>query len=110
LVRGRLSPASTLATLGAAPLRGRLMVGRLTLDQEVGVRIPAPQLEKTRLRRPVKVQDMNRPGCVCHGSGLIGAVLGVGAVDLGAHPHGLSSVGADAGSDEGACAEFALVE
>ena len=25
------------------PLRGRLMVGRLTLDQVVGVRIPAPQ-------------------------------------------------------------------
>ena len=33
-----------------APLRGRLMVGRLTLDQEVGVRIPAPQLRK----RPAK--------------------------------------------------------
>ena len=27
-------------------LRGRLMVGRLTLDQEVGVRVPAPQLER----------------------------------------------------------------
>ncbi len=27
----------------AAPLRGRLMVGRLTLDQVVGVRVPAPQ-------------------------------------------------------------------
>ena len=32
------------ATLRLDPLRGRLMVGRLTLDQEVGVRIPAPQL------------------------------------------------------------------
>ena len=27
----------------AGPLRGRLMVGRLTLDQVVGVRVPAPQ-------------------------------------------------------------------
>ena len=27
-------------------LRGRLMVGRLTLDQVVGVRVPAPQLEE----------------------------------------------------------------
>src|SRR5437764_10777794 len=34
------------ATLLGDPLRGRLMVGRLTLDQEVGVRIPAPQLRK----------------------------------------------------------------
>src|SRR5207237_10029464 len=29
------------------PLRGRLTVGRLTLDQEVGVRIPAPQPQKS---------------------------------------------------------------
>ena len=36
------------ATLPADPLRGRLMVGRLTLDQEVGVRVPAPQLRKFR--------------------------------------------------------------
>src|SRR4051812_32858601 len=28
------------------PLRGRLMVGRLTLDQVVGVRVPAPQLRE----------------------------------------------------------------
>jgi hypothetical protein len=30
----------------AAPLRGRLMVGRLTLDQVVKVRVLAPQLHK----------------------------------------------------------------
>ena len=36
------------ATLPADPLRGRLMVGRLTLDQEVGVRVPAPQLRRFR--------------------------------------------------------------
>ena len=30
----------------AVALRGRLMVGRLTLDQVVGVRVPAPQLHK----------------------------------------------------------------
>jgi hypothetical protein len=33
-------------------LRGRLMVGRLTLDQEVGVRVPAPQLATSRITFP----------------------------------------------------------
>ena len=37
-------PDNGAATMPADPLRGRLMVGRLTLDQEVGVRVPAPQL------------------------------------------------------------------
>ncbi len=41
------------ATLARDPLRGRLMVGRLTLDQEVGVRIPAPQLETQVAQRVV---------------------------------------------------------
>src|SRR6185437_16178827 len=36
-------------TLDADSLRGRLTVGRLTLDQEVGVRIPAPQPQKAPL-------------------------------------------------------------
>ena len=36
----------------AAPLRGRLMVGRLTLDQVVGVRVPAPQ-PCSRVTRPL---------------------------------------------------------
>jgi hypothetical protein len=35
----------------ASPLRGRLMVGRLTLDQVVKVRVLAPQSRKTPLRR-----------------------------------------------------------
>ena len=54
-----------------APLRGRLTVGRLTLDQEVGVRIPAPQLGKVPLihrfrcglpeRRRVSANEMQTP-------------------------------------------------
>src|SRR6478736_6749850 len=35
------------------PLRGRLMVGRLTLDQVVGVRVPAPQPHETPANRTV---------------------------------------------------------
>ena len=34
------------------PLRGRLMVGRLTLDQVVGVRVPAPQLRLSEPKFP----------------------------------------------------------
>src|SRR5262249_45804070 len=41
-----LTSRKSPATLARDPVRGRLMVGRLTLDQEVGVRIPAPQPTK----------------------------------------------------------------
>jgi hypothetical protein len=41
----RSDDRTSLARL-SAPLRGRLMVGRLTLDQVVGVRVPAPQPER----------------------------------------------------------------
>ena len=34
------------------PLRGRLTAGRLALDQEVGVRIPAPQPRRSRWKQP----------------------------------------------------------
>ena len=40
------SPRSPPGTL-QPPLRGRLTAGRLALDQEVGVRIPAPQPRKS---------------------------------------------------------------
>jgi hypothetical protein len=45
----RRSAASTEAEHGynSSPLRGRLMVGRLTLDQVVKVRVLAPQLTET---------------------------------------------------------------
>ena len=41
--RGLTAAWPGLAKLAADPLRGRLTVGRLTLEPEVGVRIPAPQ-------------------------------------------------------------------
>ena len=46
--RGR--PKLRAALHCASPLRGRLMVGRLTLDQVVGVRVPAPQPQKAPRR------------------------------------------------------------
>ena len=55
--RRTLRPKSAAGKIEAEPgynavaLRGRLMVGRLTLDQVVGVRVPAPQLTRAPLMR-----------------------------------------------------------
>src|SRR5438270_8363108 len=51
-------------------MRGRLTVGRLTLAQEVGVRIPAPQLQFRRDRSISRRDRMSRPRahrvtCIC---------------------------------------------
>src|SRR5262249_3900759 len=61
---------ATLQSAPANPVRGRLTVGRLTLDQEVGVRIPAPQLltsaarhhNSQRSETPRAAQITRRPG------------------------------------------------
>ena len=65
---GGRPPSTPLVSLGGS-LRGRLMVGRLTLDQVVGVRVPAPQLRLTNpnppnQRRVISVQG-RIPGCGC---------------------------------------------
>ena len=46
----------------AAPLRGRLMVGRLTLDQVVKVRVLAPQPEKHAGNGKVPLPASNASG------------------------------------------------
>src|SRR5947209_8684162 len=51
------------ARLQWPPLRGRLMVGRLTLDQVVKVRVLAPQLPKPPAQRAIAFGFGN-----CHGA------------------------------------------